>query len=142
MSARYCCESVPKSIWGRRDFLRVGSLSLLGLSLADYFRLEAAGQAADRSCILIWLSGGPPHQDLWDMKPDAPADFRGTYKPISTNVPGIRIGELLPNTAKVADKFTIIRSMTGREGQHEQAMTHMLTGNRPLATLSYPAMGA
>ena len=76
------------------------------------------------------------------MKPDAPSEFRGIYKPISTNAAGIQVGELLPHTARVADKFTIIRSMTGREGQHEQAMTHMLTGYRPLATLSYPAMGA
>lgn len=131
-----------RQIWNRRDFVRIGSLGVFGLNLVDYFRLSAAGPGKDRSCILIWLSGGPPHQDLWDLKPEAPAEFRGIYKPIPTNVPGIQIGELLPHTAKVADKFTIIRSMTGREGQHEQAMTHMLTGYRPLATLSYPAMGA
>jgi len=143
MLGRGCYHSAPKEIWGRRDFIKVGSLGLLGLNLADFFRLRSAAAAGpERSCILIWLSGGPPHQDLWDMKPDAPTEFRGIYKPIPTNVPGIRIGELLPHTAKVADKYTIIRSMTGREGEHEQAMTHMLTGYRPLATLSYPALGA
>jgi hypothetical protein len=128
-------------IWGRRDFIRIGSLGMFGLNLADYFRLQASN-VKDRSCILIWLSGGPPQTDLWDMKPDAPAEFRGIFKPIPTNIAGIQISEILPHTAKVADKFTIIRSMTGREGEHEQAMTHMLTGNRPLATLSFPAMGA
>ena len=136
---------VPKSIWGRRDFIQLGALGVLGLHLDDYLRLrsiQAVGSVAERSCIFIWLSGGPPHQDLWDMKPDAPPEIRGIYKPISTNVPGIQIGELLPHTAKVADKFMIIRSMTGREGEHEQAMTHMLTGYRPLATLSCPAVGA
>ncbi|HUQ93480.1 MAG TPA: DUF1501 domain-containing protein [Bryobacteraceae bacterium] len=128
-------------MWGRRDFVRIGSLGMVGLNLADYFRIRAAG-AQERSCILIWLSGGPPQTDLWDMKPDAPLEFRGTFKPIPTNVSGIQISEILPLTAKVADKFTILRSLTGREGEHEQAMTHMLTGNRPLATLSFPAMGA
>ena len=114
MLGRGCYHSAPKEIWGRRDFIRVGSLGLLGLNLADFFRLRSAAAAGpERSCILIWLSGGPPHQDLWDMKPDAPTEFRGIYKPIPTNVPGIRIGELLPHTAKVADKYTIIRSMTG-----------------------------
>src|SRR5438128_792169 len=128
-------------MWGRRDFVRVGSLGMLGLNLADYFRIPAA-DAKDRWCILIWLSGGPPQTDLWDMKPDAPVEFRGTFKPIPTNASGIQLSEVLPLTAKVADKFTIIRSLTGREGEHEQAMTHMLTGNRPLATLSFPSMGA
>ena len=131
-------------MWGRRDFISIGSLGVLGLNLADYFRLRSvqAASPVERSCILIWLSGGPPQTDLWDMKPDAAPEIRGIYKPISTNVPGMQIGELLPHTAKVADKFTIIRSMTGREGEHEQAMTHFLTGNRPLATLSFPSMGA
>ena len=104
--------------------------------------LAGSWPGKDRACILIWLSGGPPQTDLWDMKPDAPVEFRGTFKPIPTNVAGIQISEILPLTAKVADKFAIIRSLTGREGEHEQAMTHMLTGNRPLATLSFPAMGA
>ena len=131
-------------MWGRRDFIRIGSLAIGGLNLADYLRLRAVHAATDneRSCILIWLSGGPPQTDLWDMKPDARTEFRGIFKPISTNVPGLQISELLPHTAKVADKFTIIRSMTGKEGEHEQAMTHFLTGNRPLAMLSFPSMGA
>jgi len=145
MSGPSCCQSVPARIWGRRDFIQVGSLSLLGLNLWDYLKLrsvQAAAPKEERSCILIWLNGGPPHQDLWDMKPDAPTEIRGIYKPVSTNVTGIQISELLPHTAKVADRFTIIRSMTGREGEHEQATTHMLTGYRPLATLAYPAVGA
>lgn len=138
-------EGVSRKMWGRRDFVRVGSLGFLGLDLAGYLSLRQAQAAAtpgDRSCILIWLGGGPAHQDLWDLKPGAPKEFRGEFKPISTNVPGIQISEILPFSAKVADKYTIIRSMTGREGEHEQAMSHMLTGYRPLATLSYPALGA
>lgn len=137
--------NVPKKLWGRRDFVRLGSIGMLGLNLAEYFRLRAAQPAnavPERSCILIWMSGGPPQTDLWDMKPEAPEEFRGIYKPIATNVPGIQISELLPHTAKFADKFTIIRSLTGREGEHEQAMTHMLTGNRPLSTISFPSLGA
>ncbi|MFN0170940.1 MAG: DUF1501 domain-containing protein [Bryobacteraceae bacterium] len=130
-------------MWGRRDFIRVGSVGVLSL---DQFlrlqRLQAADAPRDRSCILIWLSGGPPQTDLWDMKPEAASEFRGLFKPIPTKVPGTQISELLPETAKVTDKFAIVRSLTGREGEHEQAMTHMLTGNRPLATLSFPAMGA
>lgn len=141
----YSAQGPTGGCWGRRDFIRVGSLGALGLNLAGYLnlrKLQAATAPADRSCILIWLGGGPAHQDLWDMKPDAPKEFRGEFKPISTNVPGIQVGELLPHSAKLADKYTIIRSMTGIEGEHEQAMSHMLTGYRPLATLSFPALGA
>src|SRR5687767_10476260 len=84
----------------RRDFLHLGVLSTLGLSVADMFRLQAA-QAAPaslkgKSCILIWLDGGPSHLEMFDLKPDAPVEVRGEFKPISTSVPGIQICEHLP----------------------------------------------
>src|SRR5436190_17917984 len=89
----------------RRDFLHLGVLSCLGLSLADLFRLQAmaGGPGAKRelSCILIWLDGGPSHLEMFDPKPDAPLEVRGEFKPIATSVAGIRICEHLPRTAKV-----------------------------------------
>ena len=86
----------------RRDFLTVGGSLLGGLSLADILRAEAAGHAnthAHRAVINVFLPGGPPHMDMWDMKPDAPREFRGEFKPIQTNVPGIQICELFPRMA-------------------------------------------
>ena len=101
----------------RRGVLQVGGLGALGFGLSDLLRAQAA-QAAEpvpaaaprafgkaNSVILIWLSGGPSHQDLWDIKPDAPAELRGEFKPIKTNVPGIDVSELLPRVAKHADKY-------------------------------------
>src|SRR6186713_1213665 len=97
--------------WTRREVLRVGGLSALGLTLADWFRTEAAGAAAGRarakSVILIFNCGAPSHLDLWDMKPDAPDDVRGPFKPIKTNVPGIEVSELLPELARRADQYAI-----------------------------------
>src|SRR4051794_12338116 len=95
----------------RRDFLSVGTLGLGGLTLADLFRLRAHGGAAPRSpakaVIMIFLSGGPSHIDTYDMKPHLPAEFRGEFQPIRTNVPGIDICELMPLQAKIADKLAI-----------------------------------
>src|SRR5258708_25399480 len=96
------------SLFGRRDFIRIGSLGALGINLAGVLR---AGGKKDISCIVLWQSGGPPHQDTWDLKPDAPLEFRGEFKPISTNVPGIHTREHLPFTAKHAHKFTLLPSM-------------------------------
>ena len=80
MRGRGAYHRAPQSVWGRRDFVRFGSAGLLGLNLWDWAKLpavQAAGQATERSCILIWLMGGPPQQDMWDMKPDAPREYRG-----------------------------------------------------------------
>ena len=143
--AKCDCGSVPRHIWGRRDFIKVGSLGILGLNLRDYFFLRSASAntaRVDRSVILVWLSGGPPHHDTFDMKPDAPAEIRGTFKPIPTNVPGIQVCEHLPRTARQADKFAIIRSMTSRENNHEPAINYLLTGYLPLQTIEFPSMGS
>jgi hypothetical protein len=102
----------------RREFLRIGALG--ALSLPALLRAEAAAgvKNSHKSVIMIFLSGGPPHQDMVDLKPDAPADVRGEFKPINTNVTGIQIGEHLPRLAKMTDRLAIIRSLVGSEGQH------------------------
>jgi Protein of unknown function (DUF1501) len=114
----------------RRSFLQAGMLGLGGLALPDLLRLQAVG-AADanrRSVILIWLSGGPGHMETWDPKPDAVAQFRGPFGAIRTRVPGVQFGELLPETAKVADKLAILRSVNHGSGDHTKANHWMLTG--------------
>jgi hypothetical protein len=107
--------------FSRRNFLKVGALASGGLTLADLFRLEAQAGASSRplkSIINIYLPGGPPHMDMFDLKPEAPAEFRGEFRPIATNVPGIEICELMPNLARLADKYAIIRSVTGLRDEH------------------------
>src|SRR5436190_17010256 len=127
------------NLFGRRDLLRLGSLGSLGITLDKVLR---AGTGKDISCILVWQSGGSSHLDTFDMKPDAPKEIRGEFKPIPTNVPGIQICEHLPYTAKQADKFTILRSMHSRENNHERAINYLLTGYLPLSTLEFPSMGS
>jgi hypothetical protein len=118
----------------RRELLRVGGLSLLGLSSCDLARLRAAapgGEASGRrvnSCIFIFLFGGPSHIDLWDMKPQAPAEIRGEFKPIATKVPGIQLCEHLPLLAGQMDKFCLLRSMEHRMPVHGPACSEMITG--------------
>ena len=120
----------------RRSFLRAGVLGLTGLSLADVLRLRSARAAEgrstkDTSIILIWKGGGPSHIDTWDLKPEAPAEYRGEFKPIATNVPGIQISEHLPLSAKQMDKFSILRSVTHPDAGHESASHYLLTGYKP-----------
>ena len=134
----------------RRDILRVGSLSALGLGLSHLDRLEAAAceHAATRparpakSCILIWLDGGPSHLDTFDVKPDAPAEVRGPLSDIPTSVPGLRFSQCLPRTADIADKITVLRSVTSPLGAHNFAAHYMLTGYRPSPVLEYPTFGS
>ena len=104
----------------RRHFLQVGGLALGGLALPQLLRAEAqAGvRGSRRSIIMVFLSGGPPHQDMFDLKPDAPAEIRGEFKPIDTNVPGIQICELLPRLAQRMDRLALLRSVVGSEGAH------------------------
>jgi hypothetical protein len=104
----------------RRTFLRLGGLALGGLTLPQLLRAEAqAGiKSSHRSVIMIFLSGGPPHQDMVDLKPDAPAEIRGEFKPIKTNVTGIQICEHLPRLARRMDQLAVIRSLVGSEGHH------------------------
>ncbi len=116
----------------RRDFLQVGTLGALGLSLAQYNRLradDAADKKSDgRSCILIFNLGAPSQLDLFDMKPNAPSEIRGPFQPIKTNVPGMQISEILPLHAKIADKFSLVRSV-----YHTAAAVHD-TGHQMMQT--------
>ena len=130
-------------LFGRRDFLRLGSLGALGLNLPGFLRAASVSKPKrDVSVILVWQSGGCGHQDTFDMKPDAPADYRGEFKPIPTNVPGIQVCEHLPRMAKIADKYTILRSLNSRENNHERAINYLLTGYLPLPTIEFPSMGS
>jgi uncharacterized protein (DUF1501 family) len=136
----------------RRDFLKLGSTGLLGLGLADVLRLEArakadqtasaTGKAKAKSVIMIWLAGGPASIDMWDLKPTAPAEIRGEFKPISTNVSGVQIGEHLSKTAQVMDKVSLVRSLAHSIPSHEIATTFMTTGNKPTAAVQYPSLGS
>ncbi len=113
----------------RRELLRAGGLGLLGLSLPELLRgrVNAAGAIGKgsfgraKSCILLFMWGGPAHQDTWDLKPDAPREIRGEFQPISTNVPGLQICEHFPLLAKRADKLSLVRSMTHDNGDHTTA---------------------
>ena len=105
----------------RRSFLRIGGLALGGLSLPQILRaqdLSGSRRPDHKSVIMIFLAGGPPHQDMWDLKPDAPSEIRGELRPIRTSVPGIEICELFPRMAKIMDRLAIIRSMVGCNGEH------------------------
>src|SRR5438067_1783983 len=105
----------------RRNFLKVGSLALGGLTLSQLLRAEAqAGIGkSHKAVIMIFLPGGPSHQDMFDLKQDAPSEIRGEFKPINTNVPGIQICEHMPLIAKVMDKLVVIRSIVGATGGHD-----------------------
>src|SRR5688500_1833706 len=118
--------------WTRRELLQVGGLGTLGLTLPGMLRAEAAGLVGGKkrakSVIMIYNRGAPSHIALWDMKPNAPAEVRGEFKPIDTNVPGIRISELLPRLAKQADKYAIVRSVHHRQAQHNSGMYNTIVG--------------
>jgi uncharacterized protein (DUF1501 family) len=130
----------------RRDFLRVGSLTAgaVGLSLADLGQRQAAGASpTDLNCILLFLVGGPSQLDTWDLKPDAPAEVRGPFRPIRTNVPGIVIGEHFPLMARMADRYAIIRSVHHEEAPiHESGHQLMQTGYLFRNGREYPHYGS
>ena len=141
----------PGNRFERRGFLTVGALGGLGLSLGDYFRMQQARadiknyeskEGVAKSVIYIFLPGGMAHQETFDPKPFAPVEYRGPLGSIDTNVTGVKLGELLPHTAKVADKLAICRSMTHGEAAHERGTHNMFTGYRPSPALQYPSMGA
>jgi hypothetical protein len=129
----------------RREFLRIGGLSAFGLGLADALRLRAhaAGPRAElKNCILVWLDGGPSHLETFDLKPEAPAEVRGPYRPIATNVPGLEIGEHFGRLARVMDRACVIRSMTSELGEHNFGRHYLLTGYKPSPVLEYPSFGS
>src|SRR5580698_1397862 len=120
----------------RRDFLRVGALSGLGITLSQYLEIEAMAANTNptaKSCILLWLTGGPSHVDTWDPKPTS------SFKPISTNVAGIQISELFPNIARQMDKLSIVRSLTTEENNHDVGTQYAATGHRPNPSMKFPS---
>lgn len=130
----------------RRDALRWGALSLLGLGLPTWLapaRVAAAsGTARARRSVLIWLDGGPSHLDTFDPKPDAPVEVRGPFASAATEVPGIRLSELLPRTAQLISRLAIVRSVTSPLGEHNLGSHYLLTGYKPNPALQYPSYGA
>jgi hypothetical protein len=140
MATNQYCDGVR-----RRDFLKVGLLGGVGLSLADYLRLAHAGEVqATRatSAIFISLGGGPTHMDTFDLKPKAAAEYRGEFNPIQTNAPGVEISEHLPKLAQCADKFLLLRGVSHSLAAHELGTKYMNTGNRPLPSISFPGYGS
>jgi hypothetical protein len=129
----------------RRDFLHAGALGFLGLSLPDLFALKARGAIKtekEMNCIFLMLLGGPSQIDCWDMKPNAPAEIRGPYKPIKTNAPGIEISEIFPRTAKHADKFALVRSLYHTAAAvHDTGHQMMQTGRVFQAGQEHPHVG-
>lgn len=121
----------------RRNLLQIGTVGLAGLGFSDLLRLQSEAKAAgnpdkDPAVIFVWLPGGPPHLDMYDMKPDAPDEIRGPFRPISTNVPGIDVCELMPLHTKYADKFSIIRSIAHKFADHGGGHKRFLTGRDPV----------
>src|SRR5438445_930547 len=131
----------------RRSFLRIGALGIGAgsLTLADIFRAEArAGSSSSHKAIInIFLGGGPPHQDMWEIKTEAPKEIRGEFKPIATKVTGIQIGEVFPRIAALMDKCVVIRSVVGARGGHDayQCMTGWDMGSMA-AMGGRPSVGA
>ena len=129
----------------RRDFLKVGVLGGASMTLAGYLNIAAAGESNSNcatSGIFINLNGGPSHMDTFDLKPNAPAEFRGQFNPIKTNVEGIEISEHLPNLAKCADKYAILRGVSHTLAAHNLGTEYVNTGSRPIPALEYPGYGA
>jgi hypothetical protein len=131
-NGRYrCCDGMT-----RRSVLKAGVLAFGGLSLADLLRIESRAKSegrspSDLSVILIWQGGGPSHLDMWDLKPNAPSEFRGTFNPIASNLAGFEVGEHMPRIARVCDKLSVIRSATHPDSGHESATHFLLTGYPP-----------
>ncbi len=141
------CSYITDEQFDRRGFLRVGSLSLLGLGLSNYLQATGmpSGQAATgitaahrkaESCILVWLEGGVPQMDTWDPKPNS------NFNPISTNVDGIQVSELLPQVAGHMDKLALVRTVQTKERNHPQAGYEAMTGHRPNIGEKFPSLGS
>ena len=140
----------------RRSVVQCGVLGAFGFTLADFFRAQAyagevrsaAGGAARlaegpaKSVIQIYLPGGLAHQESWDPKPEAPIEYRGPLGVVKTKLPGVVFSENLAKTAQIADKITVVRSLTGRIPDHAQATYQMFTGYLPSAAIQHPSIGA
>ncbi len=143
---------MKKNIWkdsegrARRDFLRVGSSGLMGLTLADLLRMEARGAAAPaakaKSVILVWLAGGPSTIDMWDLKPEAAAGIRGEFRPIESSLKGLQVCEHLPQLAKVMHHCTLVRSLHHTIPSHGPGTVYMHSGYKPSPALEYPSLGS
>jgi Protein of unknown function (DUF1501) len=134
-------ESRSMARFNRRQLLRAGGLGFLGVNLANLFEAEALGGIAGaaspvnkpiKSCILMYYYGGPSHHDTWDMKPHAPAEVRGQFKPTATSVPGLHVCEHLSRCAKVADRLVVVRGMHHTMSNHNSAAVEALCGRTPL----------
>ena len=149
------CESFRRA--SRRNFLRIGGLGLCGLGALDVFHARQRAEAAAyqgvkthapkaKQLLVVWMAGGPPHTDMFDMKPDSPSEYGQHFKPISTNLDGLQVCELMPQLAKMADKYCVIRSVTtmNKPGDHARAPMYWLTGNPrlPSGTAEYPMYGS
>lgn len=135
----------PKN--SRRDFLRIGAISTVGLTLPQLLQAQEADrpnrrEARARSVILVYLGGGLSHHDSFDLKPEAPEEIRGIYRPIATNVPGTQIGELLPRISQVMDKVALVRSGAHNNDHHETATNWVMSGRFGTPFGDYPAIGA
>ena len=130
------CLNLSRREASRRAFLQVGSLGFLGINLPQYLRAATTGkQGKAQSCILLWLEGGPSQLDTWDPKPSS------AFKPISTNVAGIQVSELLPQVAKRMDKISIVRSMHTRGTDHPQGTHYAITGHEVNPAMHFPSLG-
>lgn len=139
MATSWSCDGVR-----RRDFLKVGVLGT-GLSLSSYLRMASASdtsKAKANAAIFIHLAGGASHLDTFDLKPESPDEYRGEFRPIDTNVPGVQFSEHLPKLAKCADKFAILRGVSHTLAAHDLGSEYVNTGNRPLPSLEYPGIGS
>src|SRR5258708_870452 len=130
----------------RRSFLKIGAFAFgaTQFTLADVLRAEESlGRTSQKAVINIFLGGGPPHQDMWEIKTDAPSEIRGEFKPINTSVPGLRIGECFPKIAALADKFAFIRSMVGARGGHDAIQCTLGRDEQAFKAMGgWPSMGS
>jgi Protein of unknown function (DUF1501) len=145
-----CTGFLTSGMANRREFLQVGFAGGIGLSLPELLKFESRAdtkfyeskEGVAKSLIHIYLPGGMAHQESWDPKPFAPVEYRGPYGAIDTNVDGLQFSENFKNLAKVADKMTVIRSMTHGEAAHERGTHNMFTGYRPSPAIQFPSFGS
>src|SRR5437868_11991444 len=131
MTARLTSGAAVHPRLSRRSFLQIGALGAGGLTLPQLLKAEASAgiRASRKSVILIYLVGGPPHQDMFDLKPNAPKEIAGPWKPIATNVTGIQICEALPRLAKIMDRLVVVRSLVGNQSDHDAIQVY--NGHHP-----------